>query len=334
MNIELKPLSDQVMLITGASSGIGLVTARTAAGRGAKVMLVARDEGALRRAVDDIVAAGGHAAWAVADVGDAAQLAQAAEQALTRWGRIDTWVNDAGVGIVARLVDTPLAEHHRIFRTNYFGVVNGATIAVRHLRERGGALITVASIAADVPAPMLGAYAATKHAVRAFIETLRMELRADAAPVSVTLIKPSGIDTPFALHSANHARGAAVIPKPVYAPELVAEAILDAAEIPRRDVTVGGAGRLQVLLATHFPALLDRLSRVLIRQTFDPSQPVRERSALFEPAGRHRAQSGSLSPRRTSLYTVARRHRVATLAGAAALAGVAGLLLSQRRRRG
>ena len=333
MNIELKPLSDQVMLITGASSGIGLVTSRIAARRGAKVMLVARDEAALRRAADEIGAAGGSAAWAVADVGDAAQLARAADQAVALWGRIDTWVNDAGVGIVARLVDTPLAEHHRIFRTNYFGVVNGATIAVDHLRERGGALITVASIAADVPAPMLGAYAATKHAVRAFIETLRMELRADAAPVSVTLVKPSGIDTPFALHSANHARGAAVIPKPVYAPELAAEAILDAVEIPRRDVIVGGAGRLQVLLATHFPALLDRLSRLLIRQTFDPSRPTRERSALFQPAGRHRARSGSLSPRRTSLYTAARRHPVAALAGAAAVAGVAGLLLRQWRRR-
>jgi short-subunit dehydrogenase len=334
MKIELKALSDQVMLITGASSGIGLVTARAAAARGAKVMLVARDEAALAHAVDDIVSRGGSAAFAVADVGDAGQLAAAAEQAIRRWGRIDTWVNDAGVGIVARLVETPLAEHHRIFRTNYFGVVNGAAVAVPHMREHGGALITVASVAADVPAPMLGAYAATKHAVRAFVETLRMELLADAVPVSVTLIKPSGVDTPFALHSANHAPGAAVIPKPVYAPDLVAEAILDAAEHPHRNVTVGGAGRLQVLLATHFPALLDRMARFLIRQTFDPAEPRRERSALFVPSGRHWAQSGTMSPRRTSLYTAARRHPVAALASAALVAGIASLLLSQHRRRG
>jgi short-subunit dehydrogenase len=334
MKIDLKPLSGQVVLITGASSGIGLVTARAAAARGARVMLVARDEAALAHAVEDIGSRGGSAAFAVADVGDAGQLEAAAEQAVRRWGRIDTWVNDAGVGIVARLVETPLAEHHRIFRTNYFGVVNGATVAVRHLREKGGAIITVASIAADIPAPMLGAYAATKHAVKAFIGTLRMELLADSAPVSVTLIKPSGIDTPFALHSANHAPGAAVIPKPVYAPELVAEAILDAAEHPRRDVTVGGAGRLQVLLATHFPAVLDRMARRLMRQAFDPAASRHERSALFEPAGRHGPQSGRLSPRRTSLYTAARRHPAVAAAGVAVAAGIAGVLLSRRWRRG
>jgi short-subunit dehydrogenase len=334
MTIKLKPVSDQVMFITGASSGIGLVTARAAAARGAKVMLVARDSDALEQAVDDIVQRGGMADFAVADVSDEGQVAAAAEQAIRRWGRIDTWVNDAGVGIVARLLDTPLAEHHRIFRTNYFGVVNGATVALRHMRDQGGALITVASIASDVPAPMLGAYAATKHAVKAFVETLRMELMADATPVSVTLIKPSGIDTPFALHSANHAPGAAEIPKPVYAPTLVAEAILDAAEHPRRDITVGGAGRLQVLLATHFPALLDRMAQLLIRQTFDPSTPPRERSTLFQPSGRHRAQSGSLEPRRTSLYTAARRHPAAAMVGLAGAAGIAGLILSQRRRKG
>jgi short-subunit dehydrogenase len=269
MTITLKRLPEQVILITGASSGIGLVTARAAAARGAKVLL-----------------------------------------------------------------ETPLAEHHRIFRTNYFGVVNGATTAVRHLREKGGALITVASVASDVPAPMLGAYAATKHAVKAFIETLRMELLADEAPVSVTLVKPSGIDTPFALHSANHAPGAAQIPKPVYAPELVAQAILDAAEHPRRDVTVGGAGRLQVLLATHFPALLDRMSRFLIGQACDPAVAPRERSTLFQPSGRHRAQSGSLEPRRVSLYTAARRHPATMAVGAAAVLAIAGMMLSQRRRRG
>lgn len=333
MTIELKPLDKQVMLITGASSGIGLVTACTAAERGARVMLVARDETALANAVEDIRSRGGTAAFAVADVGDSVQVAAAAEQAIRLWGRIDTWVNDAGVGIVARLVDTPLAEHHRMFRTNYFGVVNGATVALEHLRRNGGALITVASIAADVPAPMLGAYAATKHAVRAFIETLRMELLADDAPVSVTLIKPSGIDTPFALHSANHAPGAALIPKPVYAPDLVAEAILDAAEHPRRNVTVGGAGRLQVLLATHFPALLDHMAGFLMRQTFAPGKPRRERSALFQPSGRHRIRSGTGSARQTSLYTAARRHPAVTAASLAAMAGVAFLLVAGRRRR-
>ncbi len=140
---RLKPLADQVILITGASSGIGLVTAKAAARRGARVMLVARNERVLSEAVDGIVAAGGVAAYAVADVGSLEQVRAAADAAILQFGRIDTWVNNAGVAIYANLVDTPTDEHERLFRTNYFGMVNGALTAVAHLRDAGGALITV-----------------------------------------------------------------------------------------------------------------------------------------------------------------------------------------------
>jgi NADP-dependent 3-hydroxy acid dehydrogenase YdfG len=139
MKITLKPLVEQVILLTGASSGIGLVTAKLAASRGAKVMLVARSEDALADAVREIEAAGGQAAYAVADVGDAGQVRAAAAAAVARFGRIDTWVNNAGVAIYAKLAETPLDEHERMFRTNYFGVVNGATAALSHpLPDHGG----------------------------------------------------------------------------------------------------------------------------------------------------------------------------------------------------
>lgn len=330
MKITLKPLAEQVIVITGASSGIGLVTAKLAAERGAKVVLVARNAASLAEAVEAIGAAGGDAIFAVADVGDVAAVRAAAAKAIEHYGRIDTWVNDAGSAIYAKLVDTPLDEHQRLFQTNYFGVVHGALTAIPHLREAGGAIVTVGSIASDLPSPILSAYAASKHAVKGFVDALRMELTADALPIAVTLIKPAGIDTPIAQHAANHVNGEALIPAPVYDPALVAEAIFDAAEHVRRDVTVGGAGRLQVLLGTHFPALLDRLAGAMIPAMSDKTRAKTESTTLFEPEQPGQERSGVQPGRKTSVYTAAERHPI--VLRSVALAGVAGAAFLLFRR--
>ncbi len=331
MSIKLKPLSEQVVVITGASSGIGLVTAKRLAARGARVLLVARNEQALAATVQEIEAAGGMAAYHAADVGEAEQVEAAAAKAVSLWGRIDSWVNNAGTAIYAKLAATPLDEHQRMFRTNYFGVVNGSIAALPHLRRSGGALITVASIAADVPSPILGAYAASKHAVKGFIESLRMELVADDAPVSVTLIKPSGIDTPIAQRAAVHIEGKPQVPQPLYDPELVADVILAAAETPRRTITVGGAGRAQVLLGTHFPAILDRLARFIIPTLSLPDRPHEGQGALFHPENSRHERSGEQSGRRHSLYTAGKLHlRVLATAGVLGVAGIAAWLLLRK----
>lgn len=332
MTPSFKPLDSQVIVVTGASSGIGLVTAKRAATEGASVLLVARNAEALGQAVREIEAAGGDADHAVADVGTAAEVEAAAAKAIARWGRIDTWVNNAGTAIYAKLADTPLGEHERMFRTNYFGVVNGSMAALPHLRESRGTLITVASIAADIPSPILGAYAATKHAVKGFIESLRMELEADGAPVAVTLIKPSGIDTPIAQRAASHIDGKAMIPPPTYDPDLVADAILAAATRPHRTITVGGVGRAQVLLGTHFPSILDRLSKLLIPTLAAPGSPRNGEGALFDTVDAGRERSGEQPGRRISLYTAAELNPAALLLGAVALTA-AGLLLGRTRSR-
>ncbi len=335
MRVKLKPLAEQVMVITGASSGIGLATARKAAGAGARVVLVARGEPALRAAVEGIVADGGRAAYAVADVGELAQVEAAAAVAAARFGPIDTWVNNAGVAIYSDLVDTPRDEHERLFRTVYWGAVNGAQTAVAAMRAEGGALITVGSIASDMGSPVMGAYAAAKHAVKGYMDSLRIELQRDHVPVSVTLVKPSGIGTPLGEHVANHLPGDPKVPPPVYSPDLVAEVILQAAEHPMREQIVGGAGAVQVFAATHVPELFSRAAGMVTGLLNDRSKPASPGDNLFAPMSDARSY-GAYPGRRLSLYRAAHLHPVAAAAVGVGLAATALSLLrrSSTTRRG
>ena len=335
MTTHLKALKDQVIVITGASSGIGLVTARTAARAGAAVLMVARSEDVLRDLVAELQAEGHRVEAKAADVGDAVAVEAAAAYAVEVFGRIDTWVNDAGVTIYAKLTATPLDEHERLFRTNYFGMVNGCQAAIPYLAKQGGALITVASIVSDMSAPMQGAYAASKHAVKAYVEALRMELAAEELPIQVTLIKPSGIDTPIGQHAANHEGGEAQIPPPVYDPQLVADAILHCAVHPTRGVTVGGGGRAQTLFAQHFPALYERLAPLAAAATFIDRRKVQPGpSNLKWGVGAGEERSGeNPHARKTSLYTTAALHPKTTAFGLAGLALAGSLLFAGRKPR-
>jgi NADP-dependent 3-hydroxy acid dehydrogenase YdfG len=199
--IRLKPLSQQTIVITGASSGIGLATARRAVRAGARVFLISRNEAALKTIAEELRARGGRADFAVADVGDRAALEAAAEKAQQAFGGFDSWVNDAGVSIYGELEKTALEDQKRLFDTNYWGVVHGSLIAAKALRGRGGAIVNIGSVLSDRAMILQGTYSATKHAVRGFTDTLRMELERDGRPISVTLIKPSGIETGFQDHA-------------------------------------------------------------------------------------------------------------------------------------
>ena len=172
MHAVLKPLAEQVIVITGASSGHGLATACKGAAAGARVMLAARDEAALAKACEDIRSADGIAEFAVCDVGSERDVEALAAATVARFGGFDTWVNNAGVGIYADALDISLDEHRQLFETNYWGTVHGSLVAVRHLRDKedGGALINVGSVNGDMGGPLMSAYNASKHAVKGFTE--------------------------------------------------------------------------------------------------------------------------------------------------------------------
>lgn len=198
MHASLKPLNQQVMVVTGASSGIGLCTAKLAAEHGAKVVLIARSEETLKKLVSGILETGGDAIYYAVDVADREKMLAAAREAVEHFGRIDTWVNNAGVSIYGRLDEVSDADSRRLFDTNFWGVVNGSLAALPYLKAHGGSLINVGSEVSEAVVPLQGIYTASKHAVKGFTDALRVEIEElDKAPVSITLIQPTAVDTPF-----------------------------------------------------------------------------------------------------------------------------------------
>lgn len=324
MSVTLKPVEEQVIVVTGASSGIGLATARAACKRGAKVVLVARSGDILARVERELTAAGGQAAHVIADVGDRAAAERITAKAVERFGGFDTWVNNAGVGIFGRLEEVSDEDNRKLFDTNFWGLVYGSLAAVRHLKGKGGAVVNLGSVASDVAFPIQGMYCASKHAIRGFTDALRQELIEANAPVSVTLIKPSAIDTPYPRNARNYLPQEPKLPPPVYRPEEVAGAILHAAEYGTRDIFVGGGGRAMSAMGRHFPETMDWIEGKLM-----PGQQHRGTPAEHTAGSLHRAggpgwvrgdHPGVVMP--VSLYTQAVRHPYLTL-GLAAAAGVA-----------
>jgi short-subunit dehydrogenase len=325
MRYRLKPLKEQTIVVTGASSGIGLATAEIAARRGAQVVLVSRNADTLEKICARLGTEGGRCDFVEADVGDRRQVKKVVDTVVARYGSFDTWVNNAGVGVYARLEDTTDEDHERMFQTNYWGVVYGSLEALRHMRRTGGAIVNIGSIVSDMPAPVLSAYTASKHAVKGFTNALRMELIHDRVPVSVTLIKPSGIRTPFGDHAKNYMRHASQVPPPVYHPDLVAGAVLHAAEHRTREITIGASGMLMTTMARQLPKFADNvLSWMFFKLSFDRKRPKRDTSALYEPGsdGDTTGEQKGLTLR-VSPYTSAQTHPKTTVGlGVATVAAV------------
>ena len=336
MNLSLKPLDEQVMVITGASSGIGLVTARHAARHGASVVLVARNKKDLQEATESIRRAGGRALFVTADVADATQVDGIAKTAIREFGRIDTWVNNAAVSMYGRITDLSIEDMRRQMDINYWGQVYGSRTAVRHLRRSGGALINVGSALSDRAIPLQGGYCAAKHALKAFTDALRMELEEEGIPISVTLVKPASIDTPF-FDKARTYLGVEPQPvPPVYAPEVVSEVILHAAQHPLRELIAGGSGA-KLSAARFAPRLADLYME---RWTFDSQatdKPVNNRADnLYGPVsadGGERGTNWEGHTRESSVYTRAALYPRPTTAIVAAVAVGLGVIAAVRGAR-
>lgn len=285
MAIQLKPIKDQIMVITGASSGIGLATAEEAAKRGAKLALAARSGNALSEIAGKIQRAGGEAIAVVCDVADRSQVQELARRTFETYGRIDTWVNNAGISIYGRIHVVSEEDGRRLFDTNFWGVYHGSLVALPYLLQSGGALINVGSEVSEAVVPLQGLYSASKHAVKGFTDALRVEIEEiDKSQISITLIQPTAVDTPFPQHAKNYMDQEPKLPTPMIDASQVAKAILDAAEKPTRSAKVGLMAKVNTTISKVLPGLGDKLAaKQATRQQYD-ERPRNPDGALHRPS--------------------------------------------------
>jgi NAD(P)-dependent dehydrogenase (short-subunit alcohol dehydrogenase family) len=335
--VKLKRIDEQVVVVLGASSGIGRETALRLAASGARVVVAARSEPGLASLVAEVVAAGGQATAVVCDVADADQVNRVAVVAEETYGRIDTWVNVAATSVFAGFEETTPQEWRRLTEVNYLGQVHGALAALPALRRAGGgALIAISSVEALVSLPMHAAYSGSKHAVEGAMDALRRELRHERAPISVTSIKPGTINTPFFANARNKMEVFPKGPPPWYQPGVVADCVLYAAEHPVRDLYAGGGGRQmavsQLLAPRVVDAVLGRLG-VAATRTHRP-EPGGAVGNLDAPRVEDDRTQGDFSGRARgfSLYTWGRLHR--PVVGLAAAAAAGPVVLSRLARSG
>ncbi|MGE0527874.1 MAG: SDR family oxidoreductase [Bdellovibrionales bacterium] len=336
-----KRISDQAIVITGASSGIGLATAKMAAKRGAKVVISSRNGEELKRIAEKLSTEGHQVLAVEADVSRFEDMEKLRDRAIEKFGRIDTWINNAGVSIYGRILDVPWSDERQLFETNFWGVRNGCRAVVPILEKEGGVLINIGSEVSGAAIPLQGMYSASKHAIKAYTDVLRMELEHDGKPVAVCLIRPAAIDTPFTEHARNFLEeGEPSLAPPIYAPEVAARAILNCAESPERDVYVGSPSRMATVMEAFFPRLMDMaLEYGLFESQTRGTGKAHRRSheALHHPPRGEGHVRGAHQGRifKRSLYTSATQHpwRTLVFAGAAA-ALVAGLTRSSARPRG
>ena len=332
--MRLKPVEEQVVALMGASSGIGRESALRFAGRGAKVVVSARGEEGLASLVSEIRTEGGEATAVVADTSDFEQVNAVADRAVEEYGRLDTWVHLAAVGLFATFEQTSPEEFARVIDVNLMGQVYGAMAALPHLkREGGGALIHVSSVEAKRSFPFHSAYGASKHGIDGFLEALRVELKHERWPISVTQVLPGTINTPFFDKGRSKIGVKPVGIPPIYEPETVADVIVYAAENPARDLVSGGAARALILNQRLSPRMLDAV--LTTRAGFSPQKTEEPRSEddpdnLYGPIPGHDTARNGFRAFSRSLYNWLEMHP--TVRRGAAAGTALGLLAALRRR--
>lgn len=297
-----QPAADRpVVVITGASSGIGRATAHEFARRGSALVLAARRQAMLLDVVRECEHLGGHAIAVPTDVTQEENVDRLAALAVEHFGRIDVWFNNAGVGVFGRLNEIPSDAWRRVLDVNLFGYMHGAKAAMRQFqRQRHGVLINNASIIGRLAKPDSSAYATSKFAIRGFSEALRQELL-DEPHIHVCTVLPSVIDTPFFHHAANYSGHRVRAAPPVYAPEKVARTVVRLWQQPQAEVIVGGAGKVMAVLKALLPGPVTWLNgRALHRGFLAPEPSPHTPGTLFEPMFDERAVYGGWRENRRS----------------------------------
>jgi len=311
------PLKDSVVVITGASSGIGRATAIDFAQRGATVVLASRRGRALRDLAAEIEAQGGKALPVPTDVTSFDEVQRLADTTVRELGRVDVWVNNAAVMSFGRFEDTPMDVIRRIIDTNVFGVIHGAKAVLPVFRRQGsGTLVTISSLAGRAPQPHAAPYVASKHAVRALGMNLRQELMLDGADdIHAVTILPATIDTPLFGHVANYTGRKIKAPAPVYAAEAVVDKIREGIEKHDPEIFVGNASRTANLFMKLMPGQTERAATALVKLQEDADSNVPPTAGnLFTPSEETPRVSGGWKQESPS---VARKLAVIGMAAAA-----------------
>ncbi|MCC9136949.1 SDR family oxidoreductase [Pontibacter silvestris] len=281
-----KHLNRKVVVLTGASSGIGRATALEFARGGATLVLAARRDDALAEVVTECEALGAKAVFVKTDVTDSNAVQHLAQAAHELAGRIDVWINNAGIGAVGEFTQTPMEAHEQVIKTNLLGHMHGAYAVLPYFKEQGyGILINTISVGAWVPQPYTVAYAASKFGLRGFSGALRGELL-KWPDIHICDVFPAFIDTPGFQHGGNYI-GLKIKPiPPVYDPQRVAEAMVALATYPKEAVTVGGSANFLRFSYELLPGLTRRLMAGIMENYFHRAKtaPVSDNS-LFEPSG-------------------------------------------------
>ncbi|HYH08644.1 MAG TPA: SDR family oxidoreductase [Thermoanaerobaculia bacterium] len=325
-------MKDQVIVLTGASSGIGRATALELASGGASLVLTSRDLGALEQLARECNTAGGNAIAIAADVTREEDVEAVGNLALSRFGRIDVWINNAAVALFAKFEEAPPDVYRRVIETNFFGYVHGARVALRQFkRQRRGNLINVISVTAGAPQPYTSAYVASKFALRGWASCLRMELSLEKDhDIHVCSVYPSCIDTPLFQHAANYTGRAAKALDPVLPVTRAAHAIASLIARPRAEIVIGASGRMMMANARMSPRLYEKtMARQIDRNHLQDKHQDATSGNLFVTTG-PKAAAGGWREHGTATAKVRKGGWPAVVAGAAVLAAVA--MAAARRR--
>lgn len=285
--------TNKVVILTGASSGIGRATANLLAQRGARLVLAARGLEGLEAVKAECERAGVPVLAQSVDVGDAQSVRDLAAAAINRFGHFDVWINDVGVGAVGRFDEVPLEAHRRVIESNLIGHMNGAHVALTHFRNRGhGILINMVSLGAWLAAPYASAYTASKFALRGFGQSLRAEL-ADAPDIHVCDVYPGFVDTPGVRHGANYTTHRLKPMPPLLSPHRVASEIVSLLEHPRPSVVIGSMAHVARLTSGILPELRGRVAKRFLDATLSRADPTPVTDGnLFQPSRGHGVDGG------------------------------------------